>query len=216
MLAFFFDLDGTLYPAEIGLWPEIKRRITLFLQLQLGISPHEAESLHNYFVQRYGTTLRGLQNEYPQISPRDYFDFAHHIQVERYLSPDPRLRELLRSLPGQKWVFTNADADYAERVLSVLGIGECFHGVIDIFATGLTPKPHPRAYALAREKAGSPQPECCILVDDLPQNLPPAKKAGWRTVLVGKSQSQFADFSIPSIYQILQILEEEPWHGCLS
>ncbi len=216
MLSFFLDLDGTLYSAETGLWPEIKRRITLFLQVRLGLSPREAESLHAYFVRRYGTTLRGLQSEYPQISPRDYFAFAHNVNLERYLKPAPRLRELLCSLPGQRWVFTNSDAAYAERVLSVLGVRECLHGIIDIFATGLTPKPHPRAYALAREKAGSPPPKCCILVDDLPQNLPPAKKAGWHTVLVGKANSDFADFSIPNIYRISQVLEEKPWNGCLS
>jgi len=197
------------------LWPEIRRRIRLFLQLRLGMSKEEAEALHRYFVSRYGTTLRGLQNEYPQVDPHDYFAFAHDIALERYLKPDPQLHSALCSLPGKRWLFTNADAAHAKRVIAILGVGDCIHGIIDIFATELIPKPNPKAYALARQIAGSPPPECCVLVDDLPQNLPPAKAAGWRTVLIGSTQSPKADIVLPNIYRLARFFTEgKLWSGC--
>lgn len=43
---------------------------------------------------------------------------------------DPKLRELLLSIPLPKFVFTNADRTHARRCLDLLGIADCFERVI--------------------------------------------------------------------------------------
>lgn len=39
---------------------------------------------------------------------------------------DPRLKQILDSIPVRKYVFTNADRRHAERCLQLLGITDCF------------------------------------------------------------------------------------------
>ena len=81
------------------------------------------ESVSNvsgYYI-HYGTTLRGLQIHYG-IQPKEYLNFVHDLPLHQYLQPNPALREMLRSIPKKRWIFTNSDQPHVERVLSILGI----------------------------------------------------------------------------------------------
>src|SRR3546814_3435985 len=55
------------------------------------------------------------------VHPEDFLLDVHNIALDR-LTVDTRLRAGLERLPGRKLVFTNADADYAARVLAARGI----------------------------------------------------------------------------------------------
>jgi putative hydrolase of the HAD superfamily len=202
----FFDLDDTLYAPERGVWREIASRINRYMVERTGIPEPEVDALRKRYFSEYGTALNGLRAEY-SVDPTDYSRFVHDIPLEQYLAPDPALRRMLEALPQKKIIFSNADRPYILRVLSRLDIEDCFNGIVDIFSTGFACKPMEASYRIAMQLAGSPQPEDCALVDDLPRNLKPAREMGMTSVLVhGKFPSPSEEYQIPSIYQLADLI----------
>ncbi|HJW90769.1 MAG TPA: pyrimidine 5'-nucleotidase [Anaerolineales bacterium] len=208
----FCDLDDTLYPNTNGLWGAIRERMNAYLSARLGFSELEILQRRRGYFETYGTTLRGLQLHH-QVDAEDFLAFVHDLPLENYLSPDPGVRSLLLSLPQNKWIFTNADADHARRVLARLNLSDCFAGIIDILALGYICKPMEQAYRLALELAGETEPENCVMLDDSPRNLAPAHHMGFTTILVGvNGPDPAACFSIPGLIQLPRILPEL-WSG---
>lgn len=181
----FFDLDDTLYSSQTGLWDAIKARMNSYMAERLGLAWELIPELRSHYYQKYGTTLRGLQIHY-QIDARDYLDYVHDLPLENYLKKEPELRELLASLPQRRWIFTNADAEHAQRVLNILDIQDCFEGVIDVQAIEFACKPEPIAYQRALQLAGESEPNHCVILDDSIDNLSAARDLGFTTILVGR------------------------------
>jgi putative hydrolase of the HAD superfamily len=203
----FFDLDDTLYPPERGVWGEIARRINRYMIERVGILEPDVDALRRRYFAEYGTTCNGLRREHG-VDPQDFYRFVHDIPLADYLEPDPGLRRMLESMPQKKFVFSNADRAHIQRVLSILGVSDLFENIIDIFATGFACKPMDAAYRIASQKAGSPPPERCMLVDDLTRNLAPARGLGWTTVLVHNPAPEgSADHQIAAVYQLAKLLE---------
>ena len=184
----FFDLDDTLYPSTNGLWSGIRQRMNEYMLQRLGIPPDQAPVLRRKYFETYGTTLRGLQIHY-RVDPDDFLAYVHDLPVETIIAPDPELHQLLLGLTLPKWIFTNADANHARRVLSALGVSDCFDGIIDIRSMGFICKPDPQAYRIALTTAGETSPERCIYLDDATRNLAPAFEMGFFTVLVSQDGS---------------------------
>jgi putative hydrolase of the HAD superfamily len=211
----FFDLDDTLYQSSTGLWEVIRSRMGRYMAERLGLSEDEIPKLRRSYYETYGTTLRGLQKHH-QVDPRNYLEFVHDIPVETYLEPAPQVRKLLLSLPQQRWIFTNADANHARRVLRVLGLDDCFKGIIDVWAMDFACKPEPEAYRKALELVGDPHPHNCVLLDDSPSNLARAGQMGFTTVLVGSNGPHPA--AVFTISNLLELSEALPqlWDGRLT
>ena len=200
----FFDVDDTLYAPSRGVWAEIAARINRYLVERAGIPEPEVDALRKRYFSEYGTTLNGLRAE-RGVDTLDYYRFVHDIPLERLLEPDPALQKMLNSLPQKKYIFSNADRPYILRVLSRLGIADCFDGIVDIFSTDFACKPMAASYRIALQLAGSPPPEVCALVDDLPRNLKPAAEMGITAVLVGgKFPPSTEKYQIDSIHQLAE------------
>ncbi len=199
----FFDLDDTLYPSNSGLWLAIRKCMNDYMK-RLGLPEEDIPRLRQSYLERYGTTLRGLQQDF-HIDVDEYLDFVHNLPLNDYLQADPALRTLLLSLPQSRWIFTNSDKTHAQRVLGVLQIADCFDGIIDIRALDFICKPDLEAYRRAVALAGSPLTQECIIFDDAPRNLVPAKQLGFTTVLVAADPIPgSADFTISSLHQLRQ------------
>jgi putative hydrolase of the HAD superfamily len=195
----FFDLDDTLYDHASGLWPAISARMGQYMVERLGVPKDHAQMVRKSYYETYGTTLRGLQRHH-QVDSDEYLAYVHDLPLERFIQPDPGLRRLLRSLPQRKWIFTNADDQHARRVLSILDLGDLFTGVIDIRRLEYCCKPELEAYASAMRLAGEASPQRCVMFDDSPRNLAPAKKLGFMTILVGTdSPHPAADLALLSL-----------------
>jgi pyrimidine 5'-nucleotidase len=208
----FFDLDDTLYPNANGLWEAIRLRMTDYLRDPLGFADDEIQEIRQGYYETYGTTLRGLQTHH-EVDEDHYLAYVHDLPLEQYISPDPELRSLLESLPQKKWIFTNADAEHANRVLKVIGIQDCFSGIIDVRALDFLCKPDKKAYTMALELAGETNPDNCVLFDDSIRNLKPAHQMGFTTVLVGGSANDSsADVSINSLKELPQVFNQL-WTG---
>ncbi len=212
----FFDLDDTLYPKNNGLWEAIRERMTDYLRDPLGFGKEEISELRQSYFETYGTTLRGLQINHT-VDEDDYLTYVHDLPLEEYIAPNPKLREILSSLPQQKWVFTNADSNHASRVLNVLGLDDCFDGIIDVRALGFLCKPQPEAYLRALSLADEPDPKKCILFEDSLRNLIPAQEVGITTVLVGSNELQSgADYALMHLEELPQVLPQLWWHNKYS
>lgn len=180
----FIDLDDTLYPADSGVWQDIRSRIDLYMQTVLGIPADEVPALRRHLFSTYGTTLRGLVATMP-VDAMDYLRFVHDVPLQRYLTKDEELRRVLVSYKMPKYILTNGDQLHAQRVLSVLGLEGIFDGIIDILALSPFCKPMPEAFDIALEHAHRPRPADCVLVDDSAVNVVSAHEMGFQTVLVG-------------------------------
>jgi pyrimidine 5'-nucleotidase len=180
----FIDLDDTVYPAESGVWKAIRARIDQFVAEKFDLGWEDARLLRQRLFLRYGTTMRGLQAEYA-IDEDEYLAYVHDVPLADYIAPDPGLGHILRSFSQRKLIFTNADAAHAGRVLSLLGIADCFDAIVDIKRIGPYCKPMPEAFQIALAAAGSPPTENCALVDDHADNLRAARALGMRAIQVG-------------------------------
>jgi pyrimidine 5'-nucleotidase len=202
------DLDETLYSPETGVWQAIALRISEFMTQKLHLPPSEIQNLREQYFNTYGTTLNGLIAHH-DVNPEEYMDFVHDIPIERYLSPNIPLQDMLTQLPQRKAIFTNADRQHVLKVTRTLGIEKCFHRVIDQYALDWINKPQPLAYKKALQQLSGADAKRCMIVDDQPRNLLPAKELGMFTVLVGKEvKGPGIDFCIPSILDLVSAIPE--------
>lgn len=202
----FFDLDDTLYSNKNGLWLAIRERMSDYMAEKLGMPVEIIPELRRRYFTTYGTTLRGLQMHH-QVDVDDYLAYVHDLPLEKFIRPEPGLRALLIGLSQQRFIFTNADAEHAKRVLKILGIQDCFDGIIDVRLLEFACKPEVEAYERALALAGNPPAQNCAMLDDSAINLAAAKRLGMTTILVRRDHdSSFeADYALPSILELRQI-----------
>jgi putative hydrolase of the HAD superfamily len=180
-----------------------------YMDERLGLPKEQIPELRRHYFQTYGTTLRGLQRHH-HVDADDYLAYVHDLPLSEYIQPDPELRNLLLSLPQPRWIFTNADAAHAGRVLSVLGMSDCFTGIIDIRAVEFACKPEPEAYLRALVCSGNPDSQNCVLFDDSILNLGGAHRLGFTTAWVnprGETHPD-ADFVLPNLLSLPQVMPE--------
>lgn len=174
-----FDLDNTLYPPSAELFPLIDARMGAFIARLLGCNLDAARLIQKQYFHDHGTTLAGLMQCHG-VEPEAFLTDVHAIALDR-IAPCERLAAQLAALPGRRIIFTNADADYAARVVARRGLDGLFDGICDIRATGYVPKPQRAAYdhllsAFAIDPARS------LFAEDMARNLTPAKALGMTTL----------------------------------
>lgn len=175
-----FDLDNTLYCPSLGLFDQIDQRMGQFISALEGCDAATARAIQKRYFHDHGTTLAGLMHHHG-VAPEVFLAFVHDIDLSG-LIPDPSLRAGLAALPGQRHIFTNADADYAVRVLEARGIADLFASIIDIRATGYIPKPQAAAYRTMASAIPGFAAQRSLFVDDMTRNLRPAKAMGMTTI----------------------------------
>ena len=204
-----FDLDNCLYPASTGLFELIDERMGAFIERLLDCDPAEAKRIQKAHFHTHGTTLAGLMKEH-QVDPHHFLEDVHAIPLDR-ISRDEKLATGLARLPGRKLIFTNADEPYARRVLDALGVGEHFAELHDIHAAELRPKPDRHGYQLLLDRFGI-DPRRTAMVEDMVQNLKPAKELGMTTIWVDNGSERgnyghhpdFIDLTISDVGEWLE------------
>ncbi|GHG15223.1 pyrimidine 5'-nucleotidase [Paracoccus sp. KCTC 42845] len=185
-----FDLDNTLYPPEMALFPQIESRMTDYVMRTLAVERDAADQMRRDWWMRHGTTLAGLMAEHA-IDPVAYLDDVHDIDFAPLL-PAPDLAAAIAALPGRKLVHTNADAAYAVKVLRARGLGvvdddvpaPLFEAIYGIAETHFHPKPMREAFEAVIGLAGIDPTRAAFFEDD-PRNLAVPHELGMRTILVG-------------------------------
>jgi putative hydrolase of the HAD superfamily len=204
---FFFDLDETLYPHNSGVWEAIAGRITLYMTEEMGFQPEQVIPIREKYFREYGTTLRGLQANH-NVDTDDYLAFVHDVPIHHYLQPNPELRTAIQGMPVRKFIFTNADANHARRVLEAVDLQGLFDGIIDVHAIAPYCKPMSEAFTLALKAAGNPDPRTCVLLDDQRRITHKARQLGLYSVLVGESPpGDDADAALVNITDLPRLFE---------
>jgi putative hydrolase of the HAD superfamily len=179
--SWIFDLDNTLYPSHLDIFPQVHSRIRDYVHQRLGLPLDEAERVQNEYYDRYGTTLRGLILHYG-VEPDEFLEYVHDINHSQ-LAPAPLLAERIGKLPGRRFILTNGSRRHAEKVAEKLGFSNHFEDIFDIVWAGQLPKPSPETYdRLVRQTGIAPQ--TTAMFEDLARNLIVPKKLGMITVLV--------------------------------
>lgn len=176
-----FDLDNTLYPPEMGLFPQIEVKMTAWVMRNLGLERAAADALRRDYWARFGTTLNGLMQEHG-IDPQDYLADVHDVDFG-VLRPEPALAAALAALPGRRIVYTNADGPYARKVLAARDLSHLFDAVYAIEDAGFLPKPQARAFEAIFAKDGLDPTRAAMFEDD-PKNLAVPHAMGLQTVHV--------------------------------
>lgn len=185
-----FDLDNTLYPARFAFFDLISEKITQYVVRHFGCDWAAAKAIQKSYFSQYGTTLNGLM-ALQNIDPSDYLQYVHDIDLSR-LDNAPKLRGLIDQLPGKKYIFTNGDASYAQRVIAKLDLDGMFESICDICACDYRPKPEMLAYETLLNKTGI-DPLRAVFMEDMARNLEPAKALGMGTVWIDGGSDWGAD-----------------------
>jgi putative hydrolase of the HAD superfamily len=198
-----FDLDNTLHNATPHIFPHINRSMTAYLQQHLQLDEGAASALRMYYWQRYGATLSGLIRHHG-TDPEHFLWHTHQFPaLERMVLREPRLRHVLKALPGRKVVFSNAPQRYAQAVLKLLRIADLFDDVMAVEQTRFRPKPDSFGFMRLMKKHGV-RAEQCVMVEDSLENLFAAKKLGMRTVWVnrGNKGAPYVDVKIRDVMEL--------------
>lgn len=198
------DLDNTLYPKEAGLLAQIDQRIDDYLAKRLQMETEAVRKVRTDYYLQYGTTLRGVKENHG-VDPLEYFDHAYKINIPDFISPDPKLKQMLLGIPAQKHVFSNSPAAYIQRVLDALDISSCITQTFDLTFTDYRGKPDPEAYHMVLKALGV-QGEECMMVEDYAINLLPAKELGMTTVWIGdEKKPDYVDIRLDSIDELITV-----------
>ena len=182
-----FDLDNTLYPASANLFALMDVKMGEYVARVEKVDLAEAKQIQKAYFRDHGTTLSGLMARH-SIDPEHFLDYVHDIDLD-VLTADVGLAASIKSLPGRKLVFTNADSDYGQRVLNRLGLGDVFEAIFDIRDAGYVPKPEAAPYQAFCVRHGV-DPARAIMFEDMARNLVPAKAMGMATVWINNGSEQ--------------------------
>ena len=202
-----FDLDNTLHDARPHIFPHINRSMTAYLQQHLQLDETAANDLRMHYWQRYGATLSGLMRHHG-TDPQHFLRETHRFpDLPQMVLRDPRLRHVLKALPGRKVVFSNAPVIYVQAVLKLLRVHELFDDVIAVEHTRYRPKPDVFGFMrlLKKHRVKAAQ---CVMIEDSLENLHAAKRLGMRTVWVnsGPQNSSYVDVKIRDVMQLPEAL----------
>ena len=194
MKVWLFDYDLTLYGAEERyVLDSLDHRISLFVQKTVGGDFESAHKIRTDYLEKFGTTLAGLM-AMNGTDPDEFFDFIHEPEYLTYPKKAPEKFELLKSLEGPRFVFTNGRHDWSEAGMAHMGIDSAIDGVFDLKLMDWEGKPHESAYVKMERWLAQKLPEMgyavpadpkeIVLLEDSLRNLEPAHDRGWTTVLV--------------------------------
>ncbi len=204
-----FDLDNTLHNATPHIFPHINRSMTAYLQQHLQLGEAEANELRMHYWRRYGATLSGMMRHHG-TDPQHFLWHTHQFpEIGRMVLREPRLRHVLRKLPGKKLVFSNAPQHYAHAVLKLLRVDDLFDDVFAIEHAHYQPKPQVQGFVRLLRKHRL-NPARCVMVEDSAENLQAAKALGMRTVWVSAARRMpaYVDIKIRDVLALPRTLPQ--------
>lgn len=180
--SWIFDLDNTLYPADVEFFNQIVEKIETYVARYLSLEPEAALHLQKEYLTEYGTTLSGMMAVHG-MDPAPFLDYVHDVDL-KFLEPNPALRKNIKALPGQKYIFTNGSKGHARNVAGHLNLFDLFDGHFGVEDTGYIPKPKAHAYDVFLSVFTDIDPKKAIFFEDNLRNLKVPKDLDMTTVLV--------------------------------
>ncbi|UWQ94905.1 pyrimidine 5'-nucleotidase [Rhodobacteraceae bacterium M385] len=201
-----FDLDNTLYPPDMALFPQVNAKMAAYVCRVLGVTLAEANILRREYYLTHGTTLAGLMLNH-DIDPEPYLLDVHDIDFS-VLSPDPALAAAIKALPGRKIIYTNGTAPYAEAVTHARGLEGLFDAIYGVEHADYHPKPSAKAFETVFGKEALPHTKAAMFEDEA-RNLRVPHSLGLTTIHVAPEpeEQDFIHHSTADLGQFLQALQ---------
>ena len=182
--AILFDLDGVLLDTEKiyhKYWKQAAAEFgydladEIFLQLR---------SCDSSIARRIVDTAAGVDGAYDRIRERRKELMKDSAQKDGFELKDGVIEFLsaIRDLPVRKAIVTASSLEKKRAVLADLGIADYFDEIISVKEVPRG-KPFPDVYLFACEKLGL-RPEECLAIEDSPNGIRSAYRAGTRVVMV--------------------------------
>ena len=169
------DLDGVCYGSHNGypldkVFGMISNRMTLFIKEKLNLNDKEAKELQTNYFYKYNTSLNGLMLNHNVIG-EEFLKFVHDVDIS-FMKEDKVMRNELKQLDMEKFIFTNGSAEHAKNILTHLGVYDLFgrEKVFDIQDAGYAPKPEAKTFDKMVNKFGI-NPKETIYIEDIARNL---------------------------------------------
>lgn len=184
-VCWWIDLDNTLHDASLHILPEIDRSMTRYVADHLGLDDENASKVRTHYWLKYGATLLGMVLRHG-VDADDFLHRTHVLpELRQQVVPNPRMRRMLGRLPGNRILLTNAPFDYAQRVMTYLGIERAFHAVVAIdhmyIHGNLRPKPSALLWPGLRRQVPARQH---VLFEDTLGHLKAVRRQRMRTVWI--------------------------------
>ncbi|MSQ60171.1 MAG: pyrimidine 5'-nucleotidase [Betaproteobacteria bacterium] len=208
-VVWLFDLDNTLHRADSHVFAHLSQTMSRYIAELLGVDEHTASLVRHGYWRRYGATLLGLMRHHG-VDPHHFLRETHRFpDLASMVIREPLLRHVLRRLPGRKFVFSNAPAQYASEVLKLLRVSDLFEGVFAIEHTRFNPKPSMKGFMRLIKEHRLPARRCVMVEDNL-GNLRTAKRLGMKTVWVHRSHKapRFVDVNIKHVARLPHYLRQ--------
>ena len=180
------DLDGVCYGSHNGypldkVFGMISNRMTLFIKEKLNLNDKEAKELQTNYFYKYNTSLNGLMLNHNVIG-EEFLKFVHDVDIS-FMKEDKVMRNELKQLDMEKFIFTNGSAEHAKNILTHLGVYDLFgrEKVFDIQDAGYVPKPEAKTFDKMVNKFGI-NPKETIYIEDIARNLSIGYERGCTTV----------------------------------
>ena len=180
------DLDGVCYGSHNGyrlsiVFGMISNRMTLFIKEKLNLNDKEAKELQTNYFYKYNTSLNGLMLNHNVIG-EEFLKFVHDVDIS-FMKEDKVMRNELKQLDMEKFIFTNGSAEHAKNILTHLGVYDLLgrEKVFDIQDAGYVPKPEAKTFDKMVNKFGI-NPKETIYIEDIARNLSIGYERGCTTV----------------------------------
>lgn len=187
-----FDLDATLYDVGDKIEQLCDAKVVRYFADKLKISLEQSEKLISEVRSRYAYDVEALEHDFP-FSKFEFMEDVCDVDVS-VLQPDPKLNELLKSLPQPKYILTDSIRRHVHDTLKAIQVDEnLFSGVFDAHDMKYTFKYNPESFKLFLQKYNLNAKDC-VLFEDSVTNLKTAKKLGFTTVLIRREHPADVDF----------------------
>lgn len=174
---YIFDLDGTLYPESSGYEAACKERVFSYMvdKLVCASTISDAKRIWSKGYEKYHQTLKVLRALGLKFDEEEYWKYMRG-NCRAYLAASQDTREFLRSLSGQKYVFTNCHEAQAIEALEALNLADCFDGVFGAHRMGTSCKPEVEAFSKMIRAFNIKDTSRCVFFEDSVINLRIASK----------------------------------------
>jgi len=200
-----FDLDNTLYSANLGLEENVGMRIREFASDLLGITKEDVRLIRKANIRQYGTCLEWLMAEKGFTDVEPYLAYVHPEGEADSLTRDDKLRALLEAIPIPKAILTNSPKEHADLILDKLGVADLFTYIFEIRQVGFKGKPQKEVFDNALNKMGVSADEV-LFIDDNPHNVEKFISFGGNGLLFDENDVH-ADCALPRIRKLGEITE---------
>lgn len=196
---YIFDQDGTLYDKENPITKESRRLTKSWVQRSLSLSETEIDVLYKRLQKEFPNPFDGFCSLGLTVEEyhRNVFDT---IDVEKYITYDGKLVELLKKIDAPKYVVTFASSQYTYDLLEILGVLPLIDSV-HFVSQNIESHNKAECYKRISNISGVQYGNLCVVGDSYDNDVYAATKLGCKTIWIS-NQHNAQVLSLQSVLEL--------------